>query len=287
MIKYTCIHKIRDGKGNIVGYKLKDESGRIIQVSSRDLKNQISNGKVQVENLTLTSDGRLVDAAEEKEKQAKQVNDIDRKILNYIEACKIIGIKPLTIEKMGEDYVIVGLPSNERNIQIPEFATAIRLNTKLSDNNGDNQYINKFTSFEIERILRELLNRLYKNDENQITIEDIQKILSDEHKEIKELINEKSADSNKILEDQIDNLTKSLEAIEKDIVDELKSDNDETIKEIIEFMKSGDAQVAIKKAEKLEPVLLGAMKDMLDNDKAYIVTKSAVLPEKQEDIEKK
>ena len=56
-----CIRKIRDTQGKIVSYLLEDEGHNQKIVEPLNLKAAIINGTVQVTNLKLTSDGRLID----------------------------------------------------------------------------------------------------------------------------------------------------------------------------------------------------------------------------------
>ncbi len=64
MIQLKCIQKFRDDSGKIYGYRLVDFNGQTQDVTPENLKNAILNGQVNVVNLTLTSDGRLVDTSE-------------------------------------------------------------------------------------------------------------------------------------------------------------------------------------------------------------------------------
>lgn len=63
MLSLNCIGKFRDKHGRIVGYRLVDQSGRVRDVSSRNLKDSIHDGEVYVFNLGLTSDGKLISTA--------------------------------------------------------------------------------------------------------------------------------------------------------------------------------------------------------------------------------
>ena len=65
-LKLKCLHKYRDKNSNIIGYGLIDIQGKPYKISSNDLKQAIKQGRVQVVNLTLTADNRLVDGATEK-----------------------------------------------------------------------------------------------------------------------------------------------------------------------------------------------------------------------------
>ena len=60
MVTCICIQKFRDKRGNIYGYRLKDSSGNIQDVTPDNLKYAISKGYVFVKNLKLTSNNKLV-----------------------------------------------------------------------------------------------------------------------------------------------------------------------------------------------------------------------------------
>ncbi len=59
----TCIRKFRDRNNRIVGYSIKDRNGYVRELDSKTLKNLIRQKWVTVDNLTLTSDNRLVDTS--------------------------------------------------------------------------------------------------------------------------------------------------------------------------------------------------------------------------------
>lgn len=63
-IQVKCIQKFKDKTGKIIGYRLIDLNGVTQDVKAENLKAAISAGKVNVVNLTLTSDGRLVGTKE-------------------------------------------------------------------------------------------------------------------------------------------------------------------------------------------------------------------------------
>lgn len=69
MVKVICINKNRNYKTNkIISYVIKDKNGNEKTVASDKLKTAIKTGVVDCINLTLTSDGRLID------KQIKTTN---------------------------------------------------------------------------------------------------------------------------------------------------------------------------------------------------------------------
>ena len=66
MIICKCIQKFRDKHGRIYGYRLVAMNGDTKDIRAKALKNAIINKQVSVVNLSMTSDGRLIDAAENK-----------------------------------------------------------------------------------------------------------------------------------------------------------------------------------------------------------------------------
>ena len=64
MLRLTCVQKIRDKNGFIRGYRLKDINGEVRDIKPDALKNAIALQECIVDNLTLTSDWRLVDKSE-------------------------------------------------------------------------------------------------------------------------------------------------------------------------------------------------------------------------------
>lgn len=62
IILVTCVNKTRDSQGRIVSYTLEDEFGNQKIMEPLNLKAAIINGDIAVNNLKLTSDGRLIDS---------------------------------------------------------------------------------------------------------------------------------------------------------------------------------------------------------------------------------
>ena len=61
MLKVSVLSKVKKGK-RIVNYQIKTDDGRVVLVNADDFKKYIANGNVYVHNMTLTSDGKLVDS---------------------------------------------------------------------------------------------------------------------------------------------------------------------------------------------------------------------------------
>ena len=60
-LNVKCINKFRDKTGKIIGYRLQDMNGNIKDFEPNILKTAIIDNKINVINLTLTSDNRLLD----------------------------------------------------------------------------------------------------------------------------------------------------------------------------------------------------------------------------------
>jgi len=64
MVETMCTDKIRDNQNRIIKYVLKDVNGQEQVFDAKYLKELIVASKINVRNLTLTSDNRLVDAGD-------------------------------------------------------------------------------------------------------------------------------------------------------------------------------------------------------------------------------
>lgn len=73
MIQAKCIEKFRDEHNKIYGYRLQDINEQTQDVTPSDLKSAILNNQISVTNLTLTSDGRLIDKKPEKQLQNTKI----------------------------------------------------------------------------------------------------------------------------------------------------------------------------------------------------------------------
>jgi len=105
MQKVKCVSKIRDEKGKITGYIIQSSTGGTKDVSKDKLKEAIRNGKVDIVNMTLTSDNRLVD------KKVKVISDTDsivlgsndrRAVEDIKQLCKTLGLQ-FDVSKIKKD----------------------------------------------------------------------------------------------------------------------------------------------------------------------------------------
>ena len=65
-MKVRCIGKVMDKNNMVIGYTLLDQSGNKLNIKSDALKNAIRNNKIEVLNLELTLDNRLIYGKEKK-----------------------------------------------------------------------------------------------------------------------------------------------------------------------------------------------------------------------------
>ena len=80
MHQATCIEKIRDKSNHIIEYKLINKNRKIITVKSNELKEAIRSEQIEVTNLTLTSDSRLID--KKSDTSSKHVNTSSKPHIN-------------------------------------------------------------------------------------------------------------------------------------------------------------------------------------------------------------
>ena len=74
MLKAKCIEKMRDKNNLIIAYKLQDTQGNTKTVSPQQLKQAIKTNKIDIINLKLTSDNRLINNQFNKKLESKPTN---------------------------------------------------------------------------------------------------------------------------------------------------------------------------------------------------------------------
>lgn len=135
MALYHWLRHKKDSNNKIVKCILKDlRTGNIIEEDRDKLKALMDQYKLEhnedlVDNLFLTKDNKLM---------VSRDNIIDK----YIESCRLLGIAPLEIKRLENDYVITNIPRDIRNIQIPKFVTGIKLEKRLGTSDRDTNSLN-------------------------------------------------------------------------------------------------------------------------------------------------
>lgn len=93
MQKVKCIRKIRDAKGKITGYTIQSSTGETKNVDKDKLKEAVRNKKLDIVNMTLTSDNRLIDKKIKNVKAGNEISSSDRRAVEEIkQLCKTISL---------------------------------------------------------------------------------------------------------------------------------------------------------------------------------------------------
>ena len=125
MLKVKCIQKFKDKKNTIIGYRIIDQNGNTTDISSESLKQAIKQGELEVINLTLTSDNRLIDKAITQtptQQTPQEIIDIDKMLLRL----KLLGCIITKIDE-GCDHTIylAKISEEDYRLVIPDDVTEI------------------------------------------------------------------------------------------------------------------------------------------------------------------
>ena len=117
MIQALCLRKFRNKNNQIIGYKIQDKNGNTLDVKPEYLKQAIRNNQVNVLNLTLTSDNKLIDRTYKPQKpQKNNLKDIIAKIRTLgTPVTSPCGHTYYIIKKT--DTTIVGIPSDVKKLK--------------------------------------------------------------------------------------------------------------------------------------------------------------------------
>lgn len=89
MVQARCIQKFRDKNNNIKGYLLEDCTGQQLQVSPDQLKMAIFSKQIEIINLTLTKDGRLIDKEKSTAAPKSKSKDAFDELWDYVRSLKL------------------------------------------------------------------------------------------------------------------------------------------------------------------------------------------------------
>lgn len=133
--RITLIQVNRDKHDEIISCIVRqDATGVIKEFKKDDVKKYIGSNVWKVDRLFLSTDGKL------------RVREKDTLIDDYIDACKLIGIEPLSIQKQGNEYIVYDIPKC-KNIQIPGFVTKlyvskdVRCNVQSQQAQSESQFV--------------------------------------------------------------------------------------------------------------------------------------------------
>ena len=131
----TCIHIHRDINGKILGYTVRDLSGNTRNVTPTELKSVIKSGSLEVNNLTLTKDGRLV---------SKKASNFDN--TNLLTGSGIAG--------HPKAFKVIGRTSFDKwyiNF-LNKLHARIGGNMRLAEQKEDNGYVYTYLEYKFENI---------------------------------------------------------------------------------------------------------------------------------------
>lgn len=165
MTKLAYISKIRNRAGKIVSYQLIDDKGQIGSLNAGSLKKAIKIGNIVVDNLKLTSDGRLIDTYRNNSKSSSNElqNLVERaKLLGWeVKRLKVSGGQVILIQNRHEHILYIPDDVEELNsVRGEEFVSQIdKLEGKikvlggrgLNSTNGIFEYT-KFSEFDLSKL---------------------------------------------------------------------------------------------------------------------------------------
>lgn len=139
MIKAKYLEKYKDNNGKIIAYLLEDTDGNRIKLNADYVKHQILKGTLDVINLTLTSDNRLID----KKVVNTAINDRTTKdkemILKIMQKAKLLNKLKEIQAYSGDKVYLVSQSDTMHFVYIPDNVTI--LNDK--DNNSRDTFTHK------------------------------------------------------------------------------------------------------------------------------------------------
>ena len=126
MLVAKCVEKIRDKNGKIVKYRLQDKTGSQTELEAKLVKKFILESQMDVVNLQVTSDGRLVDKTEDNsqyksaEEKEQYISNIANKAIEFILPIlkEFPDARSEKIELTSNDGKLAYLSSEEKSLKI-------------------------------------------------------------------------------------------------------------------------------------------------------------------------
>lgn len=154
MIIGQCLKKFRGTYGDIIGYQILLPGNMIQQYEAYELKGMIERGQIEITNLQLTVDGRLIDKKDRMRCSIHMKKELSREqnIKNYIAKCKVLGKELDTIPtSCGNPCYIIPLNDvlgvSQYIIYIPDNVTVL--------NYSPSRFSKKFT-IELKKYILDL-----------------------------------------------------------------------------------------------------------------------------------
>lgn len=112
MVIARCLQKFKNNTGKIYGYILQDINGNIKDVEAEDLKDAIKNNRINVVNLKLTDDGRLISIKEKQSSGLEMFRDINIQSNNKLVKIPENPYKDMLIEHIDSICNLIRHPFN-------------------------------------------------------------------------------------------------------------------------------------------------------------------------------
>lgn len=116
MLKLKCLEKIRNNNGRIIGYRLEDAFGTVREIQPKPLKEAIIQGKVEVINLAMSTDGKIIDKITPTKQQKIYV---ETPIERFLLKCRMAGININDYEFNDDFTVLKKYKGTDKRIIIP------------------------------------------------------------------------------------------------------------------------------------------------------------------------
>ena len=158
MIRAICINKIRDNRGNIKSYVLKDTKGVCVEMTSADLKRNIAVNSIDVLNLQIDKAGRLVDKAKSKTPATSFSEQDIKNFVDFIEH----GEKSFPFKTFTKDFSVY-----EERTDNTKSICNITYGDLSYDSDGYPLVISNDTSEKIQKAL-DVLNALVRKVVNHV-----------------------------------------------------------------------------------------------------------------------
>ena len=144
-MKVKCISRIRNKNNQITEYQLQDQQGNVTIMKPEALKVAIRAQKIEIINLTLTSDNRLVATTPNlqqasRTKQVSKISSEEQKIRLLIEKAKVLGYQITEIPTYCKHKcAMISKDENNHILCIPD--DVVRLNSNKSETLTFTQHI--------------------------------------------------------------------------------------------------------------------------------------------------
>ena len=139
MLKVKCVQKFRDKNNVIIGYRIIDQNGNTKDVSSESLKQVIQQGRLEVINLTLTSDNRLIDKGitqtptQQTQKSIKQSPQEAIDIEKMLQRLKLLGCATEIDTNCDHTIYLAKISEEDYRLVIPDDVTEIKFDYRYDE----------------------------------------------------------------------------------------------------------------------------------------------------------